>query len=171
MCQSLWCLYIHSVCVFSVQDISCNEIQVLPAQIGKLLALRELNIRRNCLQVLPDGTDTRHRHVNRSMNKYNIYRSFVHINLQHIAAYTELAKNFLYIYFFFFITELSDLPLIRLDFSCNKITEIPISYRKLKQLQHIALDNNPMQSPPAQVSRYSSFQGPMLAEIFCFAAI
>ncbi|KAL0193192.1 hypothetical protein M9458_011488, partial [Cirrhinus mrigala] len=38
-----------------------------------------------------------------------------------------------------------------LDFSCNKITEIPISYRKLKQLQHIVLDNNPMQSPPAQV--------------------
>lgn len=46
------------VFVFFVQDISCNEIQVLPAQMGKLLALRELNIRRNCLQVLPDGTDT-----------------------------------------------------------------------------------------------------------------
>ncbi|KAJ3589203.1 hypothetical protein NHX12_010050 [Muraenolepis orangiensis] len=44
--------------------------------------------------------------------------------------------------------ELSDLPLVRLDFSCNNITEIPTAYRKLRQLQHIVLDNNPMQSPP-----------------------
>ena len=49
------------------------------------------------------------------------------------------------------LAELADLPLIRLDFSCNKITEIPLAYRKLRQLQHIILDNNPMQSPPAQV--------------------
>lgn len=53
--------------------------------------------------------------------------------------------------------ELADLPLIRLDFSCNKITEIPAAYRKLRQLQHIILDNNPMQSPPAQVSACLSF--------------
>lgn len=59
--------------------------------------------------------------------------------------------------FTLFLIEFSHLPLIRLDFSCNKITEIPISYRKLKQLQHIVLDNNPMQSPPAQVfQQYSS---------------
>lgn len=51
----------------------------------------------------------------------------------------------------FVFSELADLPLIRLDFSCNKITEIPPAYRKLRQLQHIILDNNPMQSPPAQV--------------------
>lgn len=50
------------------------------------------------------------------------------------------------------VAELADLPLIRLDFSCNKITEIPVAYRKLRQLQHIILDNNPMQSPPAQAS-------------------
>lgn len=47
--------------------------------------------------------------------------------------------------------ELADLPLTRLDFSCNKITEIPPVYRRLRQLQHIILDNNPMQSPPAQI--------------------
>lgn len=52
----------------------------------------------------------------------------------------------------FMLAELADLPLIRLDFSCNKITEIPAAYRKLRQLQHIILDNNPMQSPPAQAS-------------------
>lgn len=53
------------------------------------------------------------------------------------------------------LAELADLPLIRLDFSCNKITEIPAAYRKLRQLQHIILDNNPMQSPPAQVTHSS----------------
>lgn len=54
------------------------------------------------------------------------------------------------------LAELADLPLIRLDFSCNKITEIPAAYRKLRQLQHIILDNNPMQSPPAQASAFIS---------------
>nr|KAF6382737.1 leucine rich repeats and calponin homology domain containing 3 [Pipistrellus kuhlii] len=47
--------------------------------------------------------------------------------------------------------ELAELPLIRLDFSCNKITTIPVCYRNLKHLQMIALDNNPLQSPPAQI--------------------
>lgn len=54
------------------------------------------------------------------------------------------------------LAELADLPLIRLDFSCNKITEIPAAYRKLRQLQHIILDNNPMQSPPAQAGSFTS---------------
>uniref|UniRef100_UPI00398EB57D leucine-rich repeat and calponin homology domain-containing protein 2-like n=1 Tax=Pristiophorus japonicus TaxID=55135 RepID=UPI00398EB57D len=67
----------------------------------KLQSLRELNIRRNHLQVLP--------------------------------------------------AELAELPLVKLDFSCNKVTEIPICFRKLRYLQVIILDNNPMQSPPAQI--------------------
>lgn len=54
--------------------------------------------------------------------------------------------------FSFLTTELADLPLVKLDFSCNKITEIPVCYRKLRHLQVIILDNNPMQMPPAQVS-------------------
>lgn len=37
------------------QDVSCNEIQVLPAQVGRLQSLRELNVRKNCLHVLPEG--------------------------------------------------------------------------------------------------------------------
>uniref|UniRef100_A0AC11ARC7 Leucine rich repeats and calponin homology domain containing 3 n=1 Tax=Ovis aries TaxID=9940 RepID=A0AC11ARC7_SHEEP len=47
--------------------------------------------------------------------------------------------------------ELAELPLIRLDFSCNKITAIPVCYRNLRHLQMITLDNNPLQSPPAQI--------------------
>uniref|UniRef100_A0A2I2Y667 Leucine rich repeats and calponin homology domain containing 3 n=1 Tax=Gorilla gorilla gorilla TaxID=9595 RepID=A0A2I2Y667_GORGO len=46
---------------------------------------------------------------------------------------------------------LAELPLIRLDFSCNKITTIPVCYRNLRHLQTITLDNNPLQSPPAQI--------------------
>lgn len=38
-----------------LQDVSCNELQALPAQVGRLQALRELNIRRNCLHMLPEG--------------------------------------------------------------------------------------------------------------------
>lgn len=47
--------------------------------------------------------------------------------------------------------ELSELPLVRLDFSCNHVSRIPASYRHLRHLQTILLDNNPLQSPPAQV--------------------
>lgn len=42
---------------------------------------------------------------------------------------------------------------MRLDFSCNKVTSIPVCYRHLTQLQAIVLDNNPLQTPPAQVRR------------------
>ncbi len=72
----------YSMCVFSVQDISCNEIQVLPTQMGKLLALRELNIRRNYLQVLPDGTETYTRQICQQKHKttkssFTVYTSYV----------------------------------------------------------------------------------------------
>lgn len=38
------------------QDVSCNEVTALPRHIGRLKALRELNVRRNLLCVLPEGT-------------------------------------------------------------------------------------------------------------------
>ncbi|CAO2631607.1 DISP complex protein LRCH3 [Lemmus lemmus] len=47
--------------------------------------------------------------------------------------------------------ELAEVPLIRLDFSCNKVTAIPVCYRNLRHLQVITLENNPLQSPPAQI--------------------
>lgn len=52
---------------------------------------------------------------------------------------------------FYLLAELAEVPLIRLDFSCNKITAIPVCYRNLRHLQVITLENNPLQSPPAQV--------------------
>lgn len=49
-------------------------------------------------------------------------------------------------------SELAELPLVRLDFSCNRITRIPLCFRRLRHLQCILLENNPLQSPPAQVA-------------------
>lgn len=40
---------------YSLQDVSCNDISALPRQLGRLRALRELNVRRNALCVLPEG--------------------------------------------------------------------------------------------------------------------
>ncbi|XP_036680631.1 leucine-rich repeat and calponin homology domain-containing protein 4 isoform X2 [Balaenoptera musculus] len=47
--------------------------------------------------------------------------------------------------------ELGDLPLVRLDFSCNRVSRIPVSFCRLRHLQVILLDSNPLQSPPAQI--------------------
>ena len=44
------------ICFFSSpQDVSCNEIATLPPHIGEMESLKELNVRRNHLQQLPDG--------------------------------------------------------------------------------------------------------------------
>uniref|UniRef100_A0A4W4FDV7 Calponin-homology (CH) domain-containing protein n=1 Tax=Electrophorus electricus TaxID=8005 RepID=A0A4W4FDV7_ELEEL len=82
-------------------DVSCNEVTTLPCHIGRLKGLRELNVRRNLLCVLPE--------------------------------------------------DLAELPLVKFDFSCNKVSTIPVCYRKMTQLQSLQLDNNPLQSPPAQI--------------------
>ena len=42
--------------LFTHQDVSCNEISLLPPQIGDLKALRSLNLRRNFLEELPLGS-------------------------------------------------------------------------------------------------------------------
>lgn len=47
--------------------------------------------------------------------------------------------------------DLADLPLVKFDVSCNKVSTIPVCYRNMKQLQSLQLENNPLQSPPAQV--------------------
>lgn len=47
--------------------------------------------------------------------------------------------------------ELSELPLARLDFSCNRVVAIPRCFRRLRHLQVLLADNNPLQFPPAQV--------------------
>ncbi len=56
----------------------------------------------------------------------------------------------------FLPADLADLPLVKFDFSCNKVSTIPVCYRKMKQLQSLQLENNPLQSPPAQVHTFIS---------------
>lgn len=65
--------------------------------------------------------------------------------------------------------DLAELPLVTLDFSCNKVSTIPVCYRKMKHLQSLQLDNNPLQSPPAQVFlHFSSFLSVCLLLFFSF---
>lgn len=113
--------------------MSCNEIQTLPSQVGQLEALRDLNIRRNHLVRLPPGTHSQYLCV------------LIPVCIR--TCMCVLIPVCVYLY----CVELAELPLVRLDFSCNKVTSIPVCYRQLTQLQTIVLDNNPLQTPPAQV--------------------
>lgn len=70
------------------------------------------------------------------------------------------------------VLDLADLPLVKFDFSCNKVSTIPVCYRKMTQLQSLQLENNPLQSPPAQVTHththtmYSSVLSQLLLTLF-----
>ncbi|XP_021570997.1 leucine-rich repeat and calponin homology domain-containing protein 3 isoform X2 [Carlito syrichta] len=103
---------------------SNNKLVSLPEEIGHLRHLTELDVSCNEIQTIPSQMG--HLEVLRDLN----------IRRNHLVHLPE---------------ELAELPLIRLDFSCNKITTIPVCYRNLRHLQVITLDNNPLQSPPAQI--------------------
>ncbi|XP_015216906.1 DISP complex protein LRCH3 isoform X7 [Lepisosteus oculatus] len=105
--------------------IACNNKLVsLPEEIGQLRQLTELDVSCNEIQMLPSQMGQLE-----SLRDLNIRRN-------HLARLPP---------------ELAELPLVRLDFSCNKVTTIPVCYRNLRHLQSIVLDNNPLQSPPAQI--------------------
>ncbi|XP_045041921.2 DISP complex protein LRCH3 isoform X13 [Desmodus rotundus] len=103
---------------------SNNKLVSLPEEIGHLRHLTELDVSCNEIQTIPSQIG--HLEALRDLN----------VRRNHLVHLPE---------------ELAELPLIRLDFSCNKITTIPVCYRNLRHLQMIALDNNPLQSPPAQI--------------------
>ncbi|KYO20878.1 leucine-rich repeat and calponin-like proteiny domain-containing protein 4 isoform B [Alligator mississippiensis] len=109
---------------------SNNKLVVLPDDIGALRALRQLDVSCNELQALPRGVA-----FLAALRDLNLRRN-------RLAILPE---------------ELSELPLVRLDFSCNHVSRIPASYRHLRHLQTILLDNNPLQSPPAQVCLRGKF--------------
>ncbi|KAG8524453.1 Leucine-rich repeat and calponin homology domain-containing protein 3 [Galemys pyrenaicus] len=100
-----------------------NKLVSLPEEIGHLRHLTELDVSCNEIQTIPSQIGNLE-----ALRDLNIRRN-------HLIRLPE---------------ELAELPLIRLDFSCNKITAIPVCYRNLRHLQMITLDNNPLQSPPAQ---------------------
>ncbi|KAK2846459.1 hypothetical protein Q5P01_009458 [Channa striata] len=105
--------------------IACNNKLVsLPEELGQLRLLTELDVSCNEIQTLPSQVG--HLEALRDLN----------IRRNHLVRLPP---------------ELAELPLVRLDFSCNKVTSIPVCYRRLTQLQTIVLDNNPLQTPPAQI--------------------
>ncbi|XP_077900079.1 DISP complex protein LRCH3 isoform X15 [Ictidomys tridecemlineatus] len=103
---------------------SNNKLVSLPEEIGHLRHLTELDVSCNEIQTIPSQIGNLE-----ALRDLNVRRN-------HLVRLPE---------------ELAELPLIRLDFSCNKIIAIPVCYRNLRHLQVITLDNNPLQSPPAQI--------------------
>ncbi|XP_052438573.1 DISP complex protein LRCH3 isoform X2 [Carassius gibelio] len=105
--------------------IACNNKLVsLPEDLGRLRQLTELDVSCNEIQTLPP-----------QIGQLDALRD-LNIRRNHLVRLPP---------------ELAELPLVRLDFSCNKITTIPVCFRNLRHLQSIILDNNPLQSPPAQI--------------------
>ncbi|XP_008139630.3 leucine-rich repeat and calponin homology domain-containing protein 4 isoform X1 [Eptesicus fuscus] len=104
--------------------VSNNKLGALPADISTLGSLRQLDVSSNELQSLPTELCSLP-----SLRDLNVRRN-------------QLST---------LPDELGDLPLVRLDFSCNRISRIPVSFCRLRHLQVILLDSNPLQSPPAQI--------------------
>ncbi|KAL7982925.1 hypothetical protein Chor_013531, partial [Crotalus horridus] len=103
---------------------SNNKLAALPEDIGSLSSLRQLDVSSNELRSLPGTMGGLE-----SLRDLNIRRNQI----------TVLPE------------ELAELPLVRLDFSCNLVTRLPVCFRLLRRLQYILLENNPLQFPPAQV--------------------
>ncbi|XP_060112294.1 leucine-rich repeat and calponin homology domain-containing protein 4 [Heteronotia binoei] len=103
---------------------SNNKLVSLPDDIGALHNLRQLDVSSNELQSLPLGLGGLE-----SLRDLSIRRNQI----------DSLPE------------ELAELPLVRLDFSYNRVAHIPVCYRHLRYLQCIILENNPLQSPPAQI--------------------
>ncbi|XP_057270099.1 leucine-rich repeat and calponin homology domain-containing protein 4-like [Pezoporus wallicus] len=107
-----------------VLNASNNRLAQLPDNIGTMGALRQLDVSSNALRALPRGLGQL-----RALRDLNLRRNLL----------TALPM------------ELSELPLVRLDFSCNRVVVIPRCYRRLRHLQSILTEHNPLQSPPAQI--------------------
>ncbi|RLW08203.1 hypothetical protein DV515_00003249 [Chloebia gouldiae] len=103
---------------------SNNKLGSLPEEIGQLKQLMELDVSCNEITALPQQIG----HL-KSLKELNVRRNYLEVLPQ----------------------ELVQLPLVKFDFSCNKVLVIPICFRKMVQLQVLLLENNPLQSPPAQI--------------------
>uniref|UniRef100_A0ABI7WAW3 Calponin-homology (CH) domain-containing protein n=1 Tax=Felis catus TaxID=9685 RepID=A0ABI7WAW3_FELCA len=104
--------------------VSNNKLGALPPDISALGSLRQLDVSGNELQSLPTELCSLP-----SLRDLSVRRN-------------QLST---------LPDELGDLPLVRLDFSCNRVSRIPVSFCRLRHLQVILLDSNPLQSPPAQI--------------------
>ncbi|NWH73903.1 LRCH1 protein, partial [Piaya cayana] len=103
---------------------SNNKLGSLPEEIGQLKQLMELDVSCNEITALPQQIGQL-----KSLKELNVRRNYLEV----------------------LPPELVQLPLVKFDFSCNKVLVIPICFRKMVQLQVLLLENNPLQSPPAQI--------------------
>ncbi|XP_041114905.1 leucine-rich repeat and calponin homology domain-containing protein 1-like isoform X5 [Polyodon spathula] len=103
---------------------SNNKLGALPEEIGQLKQLMELDISCNEVTALPQQIGQL-----KALRELNVRRNYLSVLPE----------------------DLVSLPLVKLDFSCNKVAVIPVCYRKMSRLQTLQLDNNPLQSPPAQI--------------------
>ncbi|XP_049601372.1 leucine-rich repeat and calponin homology domain-containing protein 4 isoform X2 [Syngnathus scovelli] len=104
--------------------VSNNKLSSLPASVFALAHLRQLDVSCNELHCLPP-----------ELGQLECLRD-LKLRRNRLTSLPE---------------EISELPLVRLDASCNRITRLPLCYRHLRHLQSISLDNNPLQMPPAQI--------------------
>ncbi|MGH0143095.1 UNVERIFIED_CONTAM: hypothetical protein FKN15_029786 [Acipenser sinensis] len=115
---------------------SNNKLGALPEEIGHLKQLMELDISCNEVTALPQQIGQL-----KALRELNVRKNYLSVLPE----------------------DLVSLPLVKLDFSCNKVEVIPVCYRKMSHLQTLQLDNNPLQSPPAQ-GRAAEFDEPLRIE-------
>ncbi|XP_058477075.1 leucine-rich repeat and calponin homology domain-containing protein 1 isoform X3 [Solea solea] len=152
-------------------DLSKNRLSDVPSEVCHLVALETLNLYHNCIRTIPDSVISL-----QSLTSLNLSRNqlcslpacLCGLPLRVLNASNNklvcLPEN---------ITQLHGL--MELDVSCNEITALPryvgrlkalrelnvrrnllcvlpeVCFRTMKQLQSLHLENNPLQSPPAQI--------------------
>ncbi|XP_061082979.1 leucine-rich repeat and calponin homology domain-containing protein 1-like isoform X1 [Conger conger] len=107
-----------------VLNASNNKLLCLPEAIGQLRSLMELDISCNEITTLPPDIGRL-----QALRELNVRRNFLCVLPE----------------------DLAELPLVKLDVSCNKVSTVPTCFRKMVHLQCLRLENNPLQSPPAQI--------------------
>ncbi|RXN00497.1 Leucine-rich repeat and calponin homology domain-containing protein 1 [Acipenser ruthenus] len=117
---------------------SNNKLGALPEEIGHLKQLMELDISCNEVTALPQQIGQL-----KALRELNVRKNYLSVLPEGKVKHYSLS--------FPCVTDLVSLPLVKLDFSCNKVAVIPVCYRKMSHLQTLQLDNNPLQSPPAQI--------------------
>ncbi|ETE71949.1 Leucine-rich repeat and calponin-likey domain-containing protein 2, partial [Ophiophagus hannah] len=148
-------------------DLSRNRFTEIPPDVWQFAPLETLNLYHNCIKSIPEAIKNLQmltylnisRNLLSTLPKYLFdlpLKVLVVSNNKLVSIPEEIGK----LKDLMELVQLGELPLVKLDFSCNKVTEIPVCFRKLRHLQVIVLDNNPMQIPPAQVCRspFSSIQ-------------
>ncbi|XP_037542638.1 leucine-rich repeat and calponin homology domain-containing protein 1 [Nematolebias whitei] len=145
-------------------DLSKNRLTDVPSEVCHLVALESLNLYHNCIRTIPDSIISL-----QSLTSLNLSRNqlgslpaclcglplrVLNASNNKLVSLPETIGQLCGLMELVSVHaqhNLADLPLVKFDLSCNKVSTIPVCYRKMKQLQSLQLENNPLQSPPAQI--------------------